>query len=197
VGTFFLSDIFFIYISNAFPKVPYTLPLPCSPTHPLPLLGPGIPLYWGYQYQGVSLPSDGQLGHLLLHMQLETRTLGVLVSSYCCSTYRVADPFSSLGAFSSFSIRGPVFHLIDDCGHPLLCLPGTGIASYETAIPGSLHQNLAGICNSVWDWWLIMGWIPGWGSLRIVHPFVLAPNFVSATPFIGILFPIQLLCSTA
>jgi hypothetical protein len=23
---------------------------------------------------------------------------GVLVSSYCCSTYRVADPFSSLGA---------------------------------------------------------------------------------------------------
>jgi hypothetical protein len=24
-----------------------------------------------------------------------------------------------------------------------------------------------------------MGWIPGWGSLWIVHPFVLAPNFVS------------------
>jgi hypothetical protein len=44
---FFLLDIFFIYISNAIPKVPYTLPLPCSPTHPLPLLGPGIPLYWG------------------------------------------------------------------------------------------------------------------------------------------------------
>jgi hypothetical protein len=26
-----------------------------------------------------------------------------------------------------------VFHLIDDCEHPLLYLPGTGIASYETA----------------------------------------------------------------
>jgi hypothetical protein len=39
--------ICFIYISNAIPKIPYTLPLPCSPTHPLPLLGPGIPLYWG------------------------------------------------------------------------------------------------------------------------------------------------------
>jgi hypothetical protein len=37
---------------------------------------------------------------------------GVLVSSYYCSTYRVADLFSSLGAFSSFSIGGPVFHLI-------------------------------------------------------------------------------------
>jgi hypothetical protein len=42
-----LLDIFFIYISNATPKVSYTLPLPCSPTHPLLLLGPGIPLYWG------------------------------------------------------------------------------------------------------------------------------------------------------
>jgi hypothetical protein len=42
-----------------------------------------------------------------------------------------------------------VFHLKDDCVHPLLYLPGTGIASYETAIPGSLHQKLAGICNSV------------------------------------------------
>jgi hypothetical protein len=83
-----------------------------------------------------------------------------------------------------------VFHLIDDCEHPFLYLPGTGISSYETAIPGSLHQNLVGICNSVWVWWLIMGWIPGCGSLWIVHPFVVAPNFVSASPFMGILFPI-------
>jgi hypothetical protein len=43
----FLLDIFFIYFSNAIPKVPYTLPPPCSPTHSLPLLGPGVPLYWG------------------------------------------------------------------------------------------------------------------------------------------------------
>jgi hypothetical protein len=42
----FLLDIF-IYNSNAIPKVPYILPPPCSPTHPLPLPGPGIPLYWG------------------------------------------------------------------------------------------------------------------------------------------------------
>jgi hypothetical protein len=45
----FLLDIFFIYISNAIRKVPYTLPPtpPCSPTHPLPLLGPGVTLYSG------------------------------------------------------------------------------------------------------------------------------------------------------
>jgi hypothetical protein len=43
----FLLDIFFLYISNAIPKAPYAPTLPCSPTHLLPLSGPGIPLYWG------------------------------------------------------------------------------------------------------------------------------------------------------
>jgi hypothetical protein len=37
---------------------------------------------------------------------------------------------------------------------------------------------------------LIMGWIPGYGSLWMVHPFVSAPNFVSVTPSMGVLFPI-------
>jgi hypothetical protein len=51
----FLLDIFFIYISNAIPKAPYTLPPPCCPTHSLLLPDPSIPLYWGIwssQYQG-------------------------------------------------------------------------------------------------------------------------------------------------
>jgi hypothetical protein len=43
----FLLGIFFIYISNAIPKVPYTLTQPCSPPYPLPLLANGVPLYWG------------------------------------------------------------------------------------------------------------------------------------------------------
>jgi hypothetical protein len=123
-------------------------------------------------------------------MQLETRALGLLISSYCCSTYRVADPFSSLGTFSSSSVGGPVFHPIADCEHPLLCLPGTGLASQETAISGSFQQNLAGVCNSVCVWWLIIGWIPGCGSLWMAHPFVSAPKFVSVTPSMGVLFPI-------
>jgi hypothetical protein len=42
----FLLDIFFIYITNAILEVPYILPPPCSPTHTLLLLGPGITLYW-------------------------------------------------------------------------------------------------------------------------------------------------------
>jgi hypothetical protein len=51
-----------------------------------------------------------------------------------------------------------VIHPIADCEHPLLCLPGTGISSQETAISGSFQQNLVGVCNSVCIWWLIMGW---------------------------------------
>jgi hypothetical protein len=47
LGSFFLLDIFFISISNAILKVPYNLLPPCFPIHPLPFLGPGIPLYWG------------------------------------------------------------------------------------------------------------------------------------------------------
>jgi hypothetical protein len=54
-GTFdFLLDIFFIYISNVIPFLHFPSENPlshppslCSPTHPLPLPGPGIPLYWG------------------------------------------------------------------------------------------------------------------------------------------------------
>jgi hypothetical protein len=93
---------------------------------------------------------DGQLGHLLLYMQLETGAQGVLVSSNCCSSYRVVDPFSSLCTFSSVFFGGPMLQPIDECEHPLLYLPGTGIASQEKAISGSCQQNLAGICNSVW-----------------------------------------------
>ena len=35
-----------------------------------------------------------------------------------------------------------------------------------------------------------MGWIPRWGSLWMVLSSVSAPNFVSVTPFMRILFPI-------
>ena len=82
------------------------------------------------------------IGHPLLHMQQETQLWEVLVSSYCCSSYRVADHFSSLGTFSSSFIRGSVFHPIDNCEHPLLYLPDIGIDSQEKALSGSFQQIL-------------------------------------------------------
>jgi hypothetical protein len=86
--------------------------------------------------------------------------MGVLVSSYCCSSYGAANPFSSLGTFSSSFIGGPVFHPMDGSEHPLLYLSGTGRDSQETAISGSCQQALDGIHNSVWVRCLYMGWIP-------------------------------------
>jgi hypothetical protein len=94
-----------------------------------------------------SPPNDGQLGHPLLHMQLEPwvppcvffgwwfspwELWVVLVSSYWCSSYGVANPSSSLGTFSSSFIVDPVLCPMDGCEHPLLYLSGR--ASQETAI---------------------------------------------------------------
>jgi hypothetical protein len=53
-----------------------------------------------------SLPNDGQLGHILLHMQLETRVLGVLISSYCCSI----EYFNEITAPSSLN-SGQCVHM--------------------------------------------------------------------------------------
>ena len=78
-----------------------------------------------------------------------------------------------------------MIHPIVDCEHPLMCLLGPGLVSQETAISGSFQHNLASVCNGVSIWMLIMGWIPGYGSLYMVHPFVSAPNFVSVTPSMG------------
>jgi fatty acid desaturase len=69
-----------------------------------------------------------------------------------------------------------VFHTIDDCEHPLLYLPGTGITSQEIVISGSCQQNLAGICDTVWVWWLFMGWVLRWGSLWMVLSSISAPQ---------------------
>jgi hypothetical protein len=74
-ASFFFS--FFFFLIRYFPRLhfqcypkspPY--PPPQSPTHPLPLFDPGVPLYWGIyslQIQWASLCSDGRLGHLLIH----------------------------------------------------------------------------------------------------------------------------------
>jgi hypothetical protein len=140
-----------------------------SPKPPPPALLPNLPTpafwLWHSPVLGhmifiiprASPPIDGQLGHPLLHMQLEIQLWEAVVSSHRCSSHRVADSFSSLGTFSSSFIRGPVFHPIDDCEYPLLYLPGIGVDLQERTLSRSCKQNLAGICNSVWVWWLYMG----------------------------------------
>ena len=140
----YLSE--FLFFNSFFIRYFLHLHFKCyhkSPLNPQPALlpNPPTPASWpwhspvlGYiifARPRASPPIDGQLGHPLLHMQLETQLWGILASSYCCSSYRVANPFSSLGTFFIPFIGGPVFHPIDDCEHPLLYLPGIGIASQE------------------------------------------------------------------
>ena len=83
----FLLSIFLNYISNAIPKVLHTLPpLPYSP----------IPSFWPWRSPvlgnikfacPMGLSSDGRLGHLLIHMQLESRATGnYLVHNVVAST---------------------------------------------------------------------------------------------------------------
>jgi hypothetical protein len=63
-------------------------------------------------------------------------------------------PPQLLQSLLQFLHRGP--HAL----HLPLYLSGSGRASQETALSGSLQQALPGIYNTVQVWWLYMGWIP-------------------------------------
>jgi hypothetical protein len=75
-------NFYYIFSSITFPMLSQKSPI-TSPPLPYPLIpiffGPGVPLYWGIyslRVQWASLSSDGRLGHLLIHMQLESRAPG-------------------------------------------------------------------------------------------------------------------------
>jgi hypothetical protein len=73
------------------------------------------------------------------------------------------------------------------CELPPLYLSGSGRASQETAMSGFHQQALPGVHHNVLVWWLYMGWIPRWGSLRMALPSVSAPHFASIFPPLSIL----------
>ena len=106
-----ILGVFFGYISNAIPKFPHTPPLPYPPTPTSwPWCSPVLrhikfarPMGLSFQWWPTR-PFSGT------YAARDTSSGRVLVSSYCCSTYRVADYFSSLGTFSSSSIGGPAAH---------------------------------------------------------------------------------------
>jgi hypothetical protein len=132
----FLLSIFLIYISNAIPKVPHTHtpPLPYPPTLPFwPWRSPVLEHIKFASPMGLSFQWWSTRPSFDIYAARD-KSSGVLVSSYCCSTYRVAVPFSSLGTFSSSSIGGPMIHPIADCEHSLLCLLGPSIVSQVTVL---------------------------------------------------------------
>jgi hypothetical protein len=94
------------------------------------------------------------------------------------------SPLQLPGYFSGSFIGELVVCPMDDCEHPILYLLGPGRALQETAISSSCQQALVAIC-------LVSGFGGClWGSLWMVIPSGSAPNFVSVTPSMGILFPI-------
>jgi hypothetical protein len=133
---------YFIYIPNVIP-FPFPAPSPCLPTYPFPLSGPGIPYTdWGIETSQDQVPFLPMLTDKVIlcyicswsHESHHVYSLisglvpgisGGRVSSYCCSFYWVANPFRSLGPFSSSLIGDPVFSPMVECGHPPLYLSGT------------------------------------------------------------------------
>jgi hypothetical protein len=137
-----LVFLFFFFFNWVFSSFTFSMLSQRSPIPTPPIPYPPTPLFWPWR--------SPVLGHIKfanpmgLSLQwwptrpsfdtyaAKEKSSRVLVSSYCCSTYRVAVPYNSLGNFSSSSIRGRVTHPCD-CDHPLLCLLGPG----ERAITGS------------------------------------------------------------
>ena len=129
-----ISFIRFIYLYfkcyplSWFPLQNPTIPSSssCLPTHSLPLPCTGIALHWGIdpsQDLGPLLPLMCNKAILCCicswsHGSLYVEVLGVLVGSYCCSSYGVAKPFNP---FSSFSTGDPVLSPMTGCKHPSLC----------------------------------------------------------------------------
>jgi hypothetical protein len=156
------TDFFFLMTVSFFIRYFLHLHFKCYPQSPLftlPALFPNPP----------TPPIDGRLGHPLLHMQLEKQFCGYWLVHIVVPPIGLQTPFSSLGNFSRYYIRGPVFHPIDDCEHPLLYLPGTGIASQKRVMSGSSKILLAyaivsGFGGCLWDGSLC-GAVSGWSLL--------------------------------
>jgi hypothetical protein len=149
---FLIGYLFHLHF-QCYPKSPPHAPPPTPPTHPLP--HPPTPTSWPRRSPVLRHIKFARLMGLCFHWWLtrpfsdtyaarDMSSRGVLVSSYCCSTYRIAGPFSSLGTFSSSSIGGPVVHPIADREHPLLCLLGSGILSQEQLYLGPFSKILVG-----------------------------------------------------
>ena len=159
-------------------KIPYPLPSPSAPqpnhshswSQNSPILG-----HKALTRPRASPPIDDQVGHPLLHIQLEPQVLPCDFFDWQYSSKELwgywlihidiplwgVSPLQLTGYLSGTFIGDLVLCLIYD--HPRLYLPCTGRALQERAVSGRVLS--AGSCwhlPSDWVRWLFMGWIPKW-----------------------------------
>jgi hypothetical protein len=93
---FFLYLHFKCYPISLFPlqkTLILSSPSPCSPTHPLPLPDPGIPLHWG-----IELAQDqGSLLPLMLHRPSSATYAARAIGPFMCSLWLVVWSLGALG----------------------------------------------------------------------------------------------------
>jgi hypothetical protein len=202
----FLLDIFLVILFPA-PTLKSLIPSPSPYFYEgvVPPFHPGIPLYWGIepsQDQGLLFPLMPYKAILCYicgwsHGSLHVYSLvGGLVPGSSGEVWLVDIVVLPMGlqtpsAPSVLSLTIPLWTLcsVQSLASSIcLCFcQALGRASQETAITGFCQQALVGIHNSVWVWWLYMGWIPRWGSLWMAYPSVSTQHFVF--PPMSILFP--------
>ena len=168
---------------------------PAFPHWHSPTLG-----HWNPTWNRAAPPTNVQQGHPLPHKLLEPWVspcvlfgwwnLVLWSSGLLTLLYPIPMGLANLlncNPFYKSSIRNPALSSKFGCEHPPLYLSGSGRASLKTAISGSCQQALVGINNSVWVWWLHVGWIPRWGSLWMAFHSVSAQHFFSVFPPLSIL----------
>ena len=173
-------------------KKPY--PLPLLPNPPTLTSWPRhSPILRHKAFTGTraSPPIDDQLGHPLLHVQLEPW------APPCAFFDWWFNPRELLGHWLVHNVVPPMGLQNPSSPWVLSLAPSLGTLCSNQWMTVSIHfsicQSLAeplrrqlyqapvskillASTNSVWVWWLFMGWIPMWSSLETVIPSVSALN---------------------
>ena len=110
--------------------------------------------------------------------------MGVLVGSYCCSSYGAANPFSSLGVYPSSSISDHVLCPMDGCEHPPLHWQSLSEDSYIRLLSASTCWHPQYCLGLV----VVYGMDPQVGQSLNGRSFISALYFFSVTPSMGILY---------
>ena len=152
------------------PNTPYPLFPFCSPTHPLPFPGPGIPLHWG-------IPSSRDQGLLLLPLMTYKVILCNIFSSLVPGSSGgaglfiwlfflwAANPFSSLGPSSSSFIRDSLLSTMLVLEHHLcICQALVETLSrqlYQAPVSKLLLSSaiVSGFGGCLWDEFIWYFWV--------------------------------------